>query len=663
MIAIIGYTAILVSLAAAVLLTVQSAGRFFRPAADSDKRAVNALLGGAAVAMTALIVALLVDDFSIAYLAENHATTTPLVFKIATAWAALEGSILLWGLVLAAFVFAVARRVGADDRLGIGALAVLGVISIFFFGVMATIANPFAVCTEVAFEVCVETSWHPFAATASLVEGPGPNPLLQNHILMAVHPPVLYVGYVGFAVPFAFAISTLAAGTASDWLNRTRRWTLLSWTFLTAGIALGALWSYAVLGWGGYWAWDPVENASFLPWLAGTAFLHSSVVERRRGMLRNWNVMLVIATFALTILGTFLTRSGVVASVHSFTQSAIGPALLGFLTFVLVGSLALFASRAHLIAQSPRLESLASREGVFLLNNLLLTLFAAVVLVGTIGPLFIEAFDGRVVTVGRPFFDQLAAPISYVLLLAIGIGPVTPYRVAKPSIMWERLRGPLRTALAVGAVAVLLGRREATVLVVLMLAVFIVSSIGLHLWRLSDGRDGGRLRAMAGIVRKDPGYWGGQISHIGVALLAVGLTFSAALAVRGSTTLSIGETSEFAGFELTYAGAFQEERPNKTSVGANIQVSRDGKPITIMQPRLNSFTNASQPVATPAVHSDLSGDIYLSMTRVSQNAVSLDLWRYPLQWLLWLGGLVTVAGGVWSMALKRVRRRELVAAP
>jgi len=656
-IAIAGYTGILIALASSALLVLRAAQSFLSGrSAASVRGPVMGLLGGAAVAFLLLIVGLLTDDFSIAYIADNHATTTPFVFKIATAWAALEGSILLWGLVLAGFVYGVLRTVRDGDALGLGALAVLGVVSVFFFGVMATFANPFAVCTELARGACADTSWHPFVGTSAPLEGPGPNPLLQNHFLMAVHPPVLYVGYVGFTVPFAFAISTLALGTATDWLERTRRWTLIAWVFLTAGITLGALWSYAVLGWGGYWAWDPVENASFLPWLAGTAFIHSSVVERRRGMLRAWNLLLVIATFSLTILGTFLTRSGVVASVHSFTQSAIGPALLGFLLFTMIGSLALFAGRAHLIAQSPRLESLASREGLFLLNNLLLTLFTVVVLVGTLGPLFLEAFNGQVVTVGRPFFDQLAAPISYMLLLAIGLGPITPYRTARASVVWERIRTPLQVALGAGALAVLAGRREATVVVVLMLATFIIAVILRHLLVQARRLDARLLPAIGRVVGRDPGFWGGQIAHIGVAVLAVGITVSAALSVQGSVTLTRGESESFAGFEVTYLGQFNRLEGNKSILGAEVELTRNGGVIALLEPSLNSFPNQVQAIATPAIHTDLSGDVYITLTRIDENAIALDLWRYPFEFLIWMGGFIIVAGGVWSLAMRKTGR-------
>ncbi|HEY5578296.1 MAG TPA: cytochrome c biogenesis protein CcsA, partial [Acidimicrobiia bacterium] len=353
----LGTIGVWVALGAGIALVIQGSRAFKGSGKPGDLRwPVVLLAAGAVLAMAALELALLRDDFSIVYVANHHRTTTSLVFAVATAWAALEGSIVLWGLILAGYTYLVFRSVRdrREDRLGVGALAVMGIVAVFFFGLMATVANPFEVCIEAAGASCSDSSPAPWTAAEVPPEGRGPNPLLQNHILMAFHPPVLYLGYVGMTVPFAFAISALfLAHPGAEWVARTRRWTLLAWSFLTAGILLGGWWSYAVLGWGGYWAWDPVENASLLPWLVATAFLHSSIVQARRGMLQAWNVILVIATFSLTILGTFLTRSGTIASVHSFTQSAIGPALLGFLMLVVLGSLGLFAARAHMVASPP----------------------------------------------------------------------------------------------------------------------------------------------------------------------------------------------------------------------------------------------------------------------------------------------------------------------
>ncbi|MBT8198424.1 MAG: cytochrome c biogenesis protein CcsA, partial [Acidimicrobiia bacterium] len=313
MIGFVGILAVWAAIIGSVWLTTEAVSTARRQAPDIARLRAPALtiLVGAVVAFLALEIGLLTHDFSLSYVADNSSTDTPFIFLLASGWAALEGSIVLWGLVLAGFTWIVLQRAGASDGLAAGALAVLGMVSIFWFGVMGTIANPFEVCTAAADVGCAADSWAPWSAAVAPIDGRGPNPLLQNHILMAIHPPLLYFGYVGLTVPFAFAMSALARreqGTV--WLDRTHRWSLIAWAFLTAGILLGAWWSYEVLGWGGYWAWDPVENAAFLPWLIATAFIHSAVVQRRRGMLQAWNYTLVISMFLLTILGTFLTRSG-----------------------------------------------------------------------------------------------------------------------------------------------------------------------------------------------------------------------------------------------------------------------------------------------------------------------------------------------------------------
>jgi cytochrome c-type biogenesis protein CcmF len=643
-IALVGYIGVLTALAGAVALVVMG-GRAFVSGGGRARASLGlpvwALLGGAVVAMLSLEMALLTDDFGIEYVARNHARDTPLLFTIASAWAALEGSIVLWGLVLAGYTAWVYSRMGADDRLGATALGVLGVVAVFFFGLMATAANPFTTLPVVP------------------ADGLGANPLLQNHILMAVHPPILYLGYVGMTVPFAFAIAALAVGDRStDWLRRTRRWTLIAWSFLSLGILLGAWWAYEVLGWGGYWAWDPVENASILPWLTATAFLHSAVVQRRRGMLQAWNVALVIGTFSLTILGTFITRSGVVASVHSFTQSAVGPALLGFLAFVLVGSFALFAARAHLVASAPRLDSLASREGAFLFNNLLLTLFAFVILMGTLYPVFLEAFTGDRVTVGAPWFDRAAVPISLVLLFAIGIGPILPYRRASASVTWARLRGPVQVAAVTCAVTAVAGLRSPTVLLTVALASLIVASIArtAHVGALARGRPYGR--GLASVIRSDPGYWGGMIAHVGVAVIAVGIAFSSSFDARQTITLDVGESAGFDGYSLTYVGPFQRVEPNRVVLGAQIRVDRGGSHLGTLEPRLSQYQNQAQAIPTPSVRTGLREDVYLSLVRIEQGTarVTIDAYRFPLVWMVWLGGLIVFAGGGWSAVVARRRR-------
>jgi cytochrome c-type biogenesis protein CcmF len=644
-IAAVGYGAVLLALAGATYLTVAAWRTAAAGGADARaalRRPLAMLVVGAVLAMVALEVALLTNDFSIEYVARNHSRSTPLLFTVASAWAALEGSIVLWGLVLAGFTAWVYRRLGDTDRLGTAALAVLGVVAVFFFGLMATAANPFT------------TIPNPPA------DGLGANPLLQNHILMAVHPPLLYLGFVGMTVPFAFAIAALVLGDGTTaWLKRTRRWTLIAWSFLSLGILLGAWWSYEVLGWGGYWAWDPVENASFLPWLTATAFLHSAVVQRRRGMLQSWNVALIIATFALTILGTFITRSGVVASVHSFTQSAVGPALLGFLLVVLAGSFGLFAVRAHLVASAPRLDSLASREGAFLLNNLILTLFAAIILMGTLYPVVLEAFTGDRVTVGAPWFDRSAVPISLVLLFAMGLGPLLPYRRASGTVVWRRLRGPLQVTAVVVAVVTVAGLRAVTVLATVALATLIVTSIAASLHRAARARPGRYPADIGRVMASDPGFWGGMVAHVGVALVAVAIAFSGSFDTRETIALDVGESADFGGYTLTYVTPFQRVETNRVVVGAAISIDRGSAHLGTYEPRLNQYPNQAQAIPTPSVRTGLREDVYLSLVRIEQGtaAITLDVYRFPLVWMLWLGGLVVFAGGAWSAIAARRRRR------
>ncbi len=662
--ALLGYLGIVVALGGSMLLAYLGARHARDAHIDSGtmRRVSAAVLAGAVVAMVALEIAILSHDFSIEYVANNTSTTTPFLFLMASGWAALEGSIVLWGLMLAIFTFLVARRLNHGDGLGIGALGVMGFVGAFWFGVMATVANPFALCSDVVNGVCAASSGLPLGAAVAPAEGLGPNPLLQNHILMAIHPPMLYVGYVGFTVPFAFAISAMWRGDQGPtWLDRTHRWSLAAWTFLTLGIFLGGWWSYEVLGWGGYWAWDPVENAAFLPWLVGTAFIHSAIVQRRRGMLQAWNLILIIATFALTIFGTFLTRSGTIFSVHSFTQSLIGPVLLAFLGVVLVGSLALFAWRAPLMSSAPRMESLASREGMFMLNNLLLTLFAITVLVGTMYPLALEAFSGRQVTVGRPFFDKASIPIAFALLLAMGVGPVTPWRVARPGVVWERTRTPLIVSLFVGAGAVLVGIWSVPVVIVLVLAAFVIGVIiRLFVATVNARRrsGAGAAAAAASLFTRQPGFWGGQVAHIGVALAAVAIAASSALAFRTEVRLDVGESVMVEGYCLEYESPVSIQEAHRRIDGVNLVLLRAdcSTEVARLRPSLNFFANSGQAVATPSVHTGLVEDVYVNIAAGDSESVVLDVSVFPLMWLLWTAGLIIVAGGTWSFAASRSRR-------
>ena len=621
------------------------------------------MLAGSVAAMGAMEIALLTDDFSLAYVANHHASTTPFPFDVATAWAALEGSILLWGLVLAVFTWAVARRYRrSPDRLGAAALAVIGGVGIFFFGLMLTVANPFEVCVEAAQNRCLTSSVWPLAAVEAPLDGPGPNPLLQNHLLMAIHPPLLYIGYVGLTVPFAYAIGALALGVPGpDWLRRSHRSTVVAWSFLTIGITLGGWWAYEVLSWGGYWAWDPVENASLMPWLVATAFLHSAIVQQRRNMLQAWNIVLVISAFSLTILGTFLTRSGTINSVHSFTQSAIGPALLGFLVLVLVGSFTLFSTRAHLVASSPRIESFVSREGTFLLNNLLLSVYAFVVLIGTTYPLILEAFTGTQIGVGEPFFNRLAVPLSFLLLLVMGFGPVTPWGSADIGLIWRRIRTPLVLGLSAGLATAFAVSRVGWVVLAVSLGTFVVAAIVGLLFEQTGRRmsklEVSRWEATKTVVGGDAPFWAGQLSHVGVVLVAIGIAFASNLGAHAEVEMTPGESVEFAGFTITYESPFEEQHPNKTTRGARLGITKGDRLVATMTPAANFFGANSAGVSTPDVLNRPGGDLYVTLLDLDPESAKLAFDTSPLIGLLWVGGLTAAVGGFASIAVRRRERK------
>ena len=664
MIAFVGLLGVLIGAAGAGWLAVAGFRRDPKP--EHLARPVAMLASGAVLAMLTLVLALLADDFSVEYVANHSASTTPLVFKIASAWGALEGSIVLWGLVLALATWWVSwHRRDRLDRLDAIALSVLGVVSLFFFGLMATVANPFHTCVEAAAIGCADSSWWPLVAPDVPTEGRGPNPLLQNHILMAIHPPMLYLGYVGLTAPFAYALGSLVIGTpGTAWVTRTKRLTLLAWSFLTIGMLLGGWWSYEVLGWGGVWAWDPVENASLLPWLTATAFIHSSTVQVRRGALESWNYLLVIATFSLTILGTFLTRSGVITSVHSFTQSGISPALLSFFIVIVVVGLGLFATRAHLVAEGGSVGSPVSREGGMLVNNILLSAWGATVLIGTVYPILVEAFATRTVGVGRGFFDATSIPLAFALLLVMGIGPVTPWKRADWRKVAARLAVPAQAAVVIAALAALGGIRSRGALLAVLLAAFTASTPVAELWRLAKARvtkGEGWGQALGGIVRRDRGYWGGMAAHIGIAILAVGIAGSAGLAMdQRELTLPRGQPVAVLGYELEFRTGFAETEPQRSIVGATIELRRDDRTVDILRPAINDYR--VQAVPTPAVHSGIDEDVYVSLRAVDQNRALVDVQVFPLQWMVWLGGFVIAGGGFWSLSGRR-RSRDDVEVP
>ncbi|MGH2579300.1 MAG: heme lyase CcmF/NrfE family subunit, partial [Actinomycetota bacterium] len=497
------------------------------------------------------------------------------------------------------------------------------------------------------------------------LDGRGPLPLLQNHPLMAVHPPMLYLGFTGFTVPFAFAIAALITGRLSDrWIRITRRWTLAAWVFLTLGLVLGGLWSYGVLGWGGYWAWDPVENVALLPWLTATAFLHSVIIEERRGMLKVWNLSLIVGTFALATLATFLTRGSILSSVHAFAQSIVGPMYLGFLVIVLVLGFGLIALRSDALRTEGRLDSALSREGAFLGNNLVLLAFTFTVLVGTLYPLLEEALSGRQVSVGAPYFRSSTLPLALLLLLLAGAAPLVSWRMSRWGDVRRRLRHP---AWAAGAVIVSLaaaGIRNPAAILGLSLAAFVAVANasefvrGVRAFRRSNGGSVGR--AAAGAVARNRRLYGGLIVHLGVALAAMAITTSSSFVRVADVRLAAGETTTFQGYELRFEGSRQIEEPQRTVVVADLAVSRGGEPAGRLTPSLNLDPSSTQPIGTPSIRIGPLWDLYASVTAFEEggSTARFRLFLNPGVVWLWVGGAVIAIGGIvaaWPGRLAPVR--------
>jgi len=600
------------------------------------------------LAVVAMEWALLSHDFSLRYVAENNARSTPLLFTITGLWAALEGSILLWGLILGGYLAWMAYhfRHRAADPVVAWALVVAFVVALFFFVLMLGPANPFE------------------RLPTTPADGRGPNPLLQNHPLMAVHPPMLYLGYVGMTVPFAFAIAALITGRLGEgWLGETRKATLVAWGFLSVGIILGAWWSYEVLGWGGYWAWDPVENASLLPWLTATAFIHSVIVQERRGMLRVWNLSLVVATFCLTILGTFLTRSGVLNSVHSFTESPIGGWLLGFLAFVTIGSVALIAWRGDQLRAPGRIDSPVSREAAFLVNNLLFAALAVVVLLGTVYPLLAEALQDRQLSVGEPYFDRMTTPIGVALLFLMAIAPALPWRATSGEVLRRRLLIPAWFGVGVMVVAVLLGVGDVWTLVTFGLAAFAIGGIVRQFaigFRAQHHAGASWWQAPGRTIRGGPRLYGGLIVHTGVVAIAVALAASSAFVTKDEVRLRRGQSAEVAGYTFTYLGRDLVRSDQKTTVKAQVRIERGDRDLGTYAPAVSTFPGAMSGIGTPSVKTGLLRDIYLTLisSPTDTNRVTIGIAINPMVVWIWIGGgLLALGTGV---ALLPKSRRVVV---
>ena len=651
MIPTLGHLAVVIGLAT----TAYAAGAFILGGWRRDalilasaRRGIYAAFALAGFASLAMVVSLLTHDFSVLYVARNNATTTPPFYSVISLWAALEGSILFWTLLASGWASLVLYRY--RDRLPalmpwVGATLALGIG--FFFAVMAWPSDPFVRVTPIG------------------LEGNGPNALLQNHPFMGLHPPLLYLGYTGMAIPFAFGMAALITRrTDEEWLAVVRRWTLVPWIFLTMGIVAGAWWSYAVLGWGGYWAWDPVENAALLPWLTATAFIHSSMVAERRGTLRTWTHALVIATFVLTLVGTFLTRSGVVISVHSFTESGIGAWFAVAILLTLGTALGLLIWRLPDLGDRRAAGAVVSRESAFLFNNVLFLGITFAVLFGTLYPLIVEATSGSRASVGAPWFNLVNAPIFAALLFLAGVGPALPWGGASWATVRERFALPILAGVAAVVAAWALAVRNPAPLAIFGLAAFVLVVMGDEVARGANARARSRGErrpvALLRLATRNRRRYGGYLAHTGICVMAVAIAVSATLGQETTATLRPGEAVTLGAYRLTYERLVTERlAADPRVVETRAEVTLSGPQSGRLAPAQRDYPNSATSIATPSVRTAAGEDLYVNLLafNATTGTATLRIFINPLVMWIWVGGAIVALGALF--AIWPDRRRTL----
>jgi len=634
--------ALLLALYGSGAAALSAAGR--RP--DLRRSAERAAIGVSVLVvgcMLMLVYAFLTFDFSVRYVASNTNLGTPFYYRITALWGALEGSIILWAWMLSLYtLIMVTRYRRTQPQLYPWALAVMLSISAFFLLVMTIPAPPFDRLSPIP------------------ADGRGLNPLLEDSG-MITHPVALYLGFTGFTVPFAFAMAALIVGrTGDEWITITRRWTIVAWYFLSLGLLIGGWWSYHVLGWGGYWAWDPVENAAFMPWLTATAFLHSVMIQERRRMLKLWNLTLIILTFSLTLFGTFLTRSGIIGSVHAFSQGSVGQFFLSFLALVVLSAFSLLAWRLDRLRAQGELDSILSRESAFLLNNLFLVAAAFTVFFGTVFPLLSEALQGTKVSVGAPFFNLVNIPIFLALIFLMGVGPLIAWRRASAENLRRNFLKPVLIGIAGAAICRVLGIGNALVLLCLALVAFVAATIALDFARAARARrrtGDGWLDATWGLALRQNRRYGGFVVHLGILVIALGVAGSQAWSTQTEATLNRGESLSLAGYTIRFDGLQAAEESNHFKVIGTFTVSDRKGPFTILTPAKKFYPQEQTPIAAVDYRLGFLEDLYLVLGEFARDGshatIKIQVNRM-VSWL-WIGGLLLTLGTV--LAIVRERRR------
>ena len=613
----------------------------------SGERAVYGVWFLVTLASAVLVSALMTGDFRFSYVAEESNRAMPLIYKFTAWWGGQAGSLLLWSWLLstyAAVVIFTNRRKHRDFMPYV--VAVLSTVQAFFLILNTFVVTPFqmlAINKDIT----------------AVPDGNGLNPLLQ-YPAMAIHPPMLYLGYVGFAVPFAFAMGSLITRQPGDgWIHTTRRWTMVTWLFQSCGIVLGAGWAYHVLGWGGYWGWDPVENASLLPWLGGTAFLHSVMMQEKKGMMKVWNMVLVSATFFLCIFGTFLTRSGVVSSVHAFAQSPIGKYFVVFLAAGIAATIYLILDRLDYLKSEAQLESVVSRESSFLFNNLVLLASCFAVLWGTLFPVISEAVSGEKISLDKAWFNQLMIPIGLFLLVLTGVGPLFAWRRTSTESLRRNFAWPGIGSIALVAGLLAAGIRDFYALISFGFCLFVAITIILEFFKgakqISAKNQFNFAHAVIELTHRNTRRYGGYVVHMGIVLMFIGFT-GAAFNKNRVDEMKAGDSVRLGGYQLTVRATHEGENENYLWRNAAVEVNKNGQFLGVLQPESRVYKASRQPTHEVAVRPRLNEDLYLNFAGMNGDRAVIQSYIFPLVSWIWIGALTLIFGTLVALVPSKVKR-------
>lgn len=620
------------------------------------------------IAILSLVTLLVTNQFGYVYVFQTTSSSMPLYLKVAALWGGQEGSLLFWCWLLSGFTFIVLIRKWKEEHdLLPWVIAVTSITLVFFMILVLFFENPFQRYYVFYSGEVVKSLFQPYNALAAQpTDGTGLNPLLR-HPGMVAHPPMLYLGFVGFVIPYAYAIAALIQGRSDDrWLKATRKWSLMAWLFLTIGLVLGSRWAYDVLGWGGYWGWDPVEISAFMPWLIGTAYLHSMVMQEKRGLFKHWNIALIILTFCLVIFGTFLTRSGLLSSVHAFSESAIGPAFFVFISLMFIFSLGLLLYRWSGLSSSYQISSFFSRESAFLFNNLLFMAIFLICLLGVLFPIFSELFTGQKVTVGPPFYKSATGPLFGLLFLLMGIVPLTAWSTSTVRNLGRSIWKPTVVSLFFPITTLIAGVHKFTAILAIWLVFFVICvtlyDFGRSIRLRAKHQNESGWKAFITLTRRNQRRYGGYIIHLGVVLMGLGIIGIEFFQSQTQATVKVGESISLSGYNFTFYNLEVFDTFDGRNVArADIQISMNGKDLKLVSPRSDYYYESQQSVTIPGLRSTLADDLYIVLVdweTITLESVTFKIFRNPLISWLWIGSIVLVLGTLVALWPARAPKKD-----